>query len=219
MDIIKIIDINKTHLIDDGDVTGNVSSIVKQTYEPIPDGPYTAFKFKNKGTKLIYSNYTNGLYDNNLNSLSEIETDIDFYKKANLHTNKKTKSNKPAWLRILFGHACNYSCSYCLQKDIGNPNERAKIWTLDSFIDTVKSKLDLSDLTRIDLWGGETMLYWKSITPIIEEFDREGLQWYFATNGTPLRQKHVDYIEKIKGIGLFGISHDGPGHVALRGKE
>jgi len=219
MDIIKIIDINKTHLIDDGDVTGNVSSIVKQTYEPIPDGPYTAFKFKNKGTKLIYSNYTNGLYDNNLNSLSEIETDIDFYKKANLHTNKKTKSNKPAWLRILFGHACNYSCSYCLQKDIGNPNERAKIWTLDSFIDTVKNKLDLSDLTRIDLWGGETLLYWKSITPIMDEFDREGMEWYFPTNGTPLRQKHVDYLNKIKGIALFGISHDGPGHVALRGKE
>lgn len=107
MDIIKIIDINKTHLIDDGDVTGNVSSIVKQTYEPIPDGSYTAFKFKNKGTKLIYSNYTNGLYDNNLNSLSEIETDIDFYTKANLHTNKKTKSNKPAWLRILFGYVIN----------------------------------------------------------------------------------------------------------------
>ena len=216
---IPITNISDTHLIDDGDATGNVSSIVSKTHKPIADGPYSVFKLKNKDTKLIYSNHTNGLYDDNLNSLSEVVDDFDFYTQANTHTNKKTKSNKPSWLRILFGHACNYSCSYCLQKDIGNPNERAKIWTLDSFIDTVKTKLDLSDLKRIDLWGGETLLYWKSITPIMDQFDRPGMEWYFPTNGTPLRQKHVDYLNKIKGMALFGISHDGPGHIALRGKE
>jgi len=32
MQEIKFININDTHLIDDGDVTGNVSSIVSQTY-------------------------------------------------------------------------------------------------------------------------------------------------------------------------------------------
>jgi len=186
--------------------------------KPIADGPYSVFKLKDSGRTLVYSNYTNGIYDRFLNPLSEEISDFEFYKQANTHTNKKTKSNKPAWLRILFGHACNYSCSYCLQKDIGNPNERAKIWTLDYFIDSVKG-LDLSELSRIDLWGGETLLYWKSITPIIDEFDREGMEWYFPTNGTPLRQKHVDYLNNIKGMALFGISHDGPGHVALRGKE
>lgn len=216
---IPVTNITDTHLLDDGDVTGTVSSVVSGKHEPIADGPYSVFQLKDSGQKLVYSNYTNGLYNSKLESMSEIETDLDFYARANQHTNKKTKSNKPQWLRILFGHACNYSCSYCLQKDIGNPNERAKIWTLEYFIDSVKNKLDLSELTRIDLWGGETLLYWKSITPIIDEFDRDGMEWYFPTNGTPLRQKHVDYLSNIKGIALFGISHDGPGHVALRGKE
>ena len=211
--------IEDTHLLDDGDNTGQVSSIISGTHEEIADGPYTVFRMKNTGQQLVYSNFTNGIYDTNLNSLSEVTPQDEKWDEIQSHVKKRTKSNTPIWLRILFGHACNYSCSYCLQKDIGNPDERGKIWTLDSFIDTVKTKLDLSQTEKIDLWGGETMLYWKSITPIIDEFDREGMQWYFATNGTPLRQKHIDYINKIKGIGLFGISHDGPGHVSLRGKE
>jgi uncharacterized protein len=208
-----------THLIDDGDNTREVSSIVSGTGEVIADGPYTVFELKDTKRKIFYNNFTNGLYDSNLNPLSEVTLPDERWEENLKHVKKKTKSNTPVWLRILFGHACNYSCSYCLQKDIGNPDERAKIWTLDYFIDVVKKKLDLSQLEKIDLWGGETLLYWKSITPIIDEFDREGLEWYFPTNGTPLRQKHIDYLSKIKGMALFGISHDGPGHEKLRGKE
>ena len=197
--------IEDTHLLDDGDNTGQVSSIISGTHEEIADGPYTVFRMKNTGQQLVYSNFTNGIYDTNLNSLSEVTPQDEKWDEIQSHVKKRTKSNTPIWLRILFGHACNYSCSYCLQKDIGNPDERGKIWTLDSFIDTVKTKLDLSQTEKIDLWGGETMLYWKSITPIIDEFDREGMQWYFATNGTPLRQKHIDYINKISTTKFFII--------------
>src|SRR5210317_183457 len=217
--VINTHDIKTTHLIYDGDNTGSVSSIIDGTHKEIEDGPLTVFRMKNTGQKIVYSNFTNGIYDNNMNSLSELTPQDNAWLETQTHVKKKTKSRKPKWLRILLGHACNYSCSYCLQKDIGNPDERAKIWTLDSFLETVKKELDLSELERVDLWGGETLLYWKSITPIIEALDNEKIQWYFATNGTPLRQKHVEYLSKIKGMALFGISHDGPGHEALRGKE
>lgn len=212
----KIVD---THLIDDGDNTREVSSIINGINTVVDDAPYTVFELKDSKRKIIYSNFTNGLYDGKLSPLSEVTPPNEHWYENLTHVKKKTKSNTPVWLRILLGHACNYSCSYCLQKDIGNPDERSKIWTLDYFIDVIKKKLDLSQLEKIDLWGGETLLYWKSITPIIEEFDREGLEWYFPTNGTPLRQKHVDYLSQIKGMALFGISHDGPGHEKLRGKE
>lgn len=207
------------HLIDDGDITREVSSIVDGTQRVIDDGPYTVFNIKNTGQKVVYSNYTNGLYSDKLDPLSDVTEPDAVWEEATGHVKKKTKSRKPKWLRILLGHACNYSCSYCLQKDIGNPDERAKIWTLDYFLETIGTELDFSELERVDFWGGETLLYWKSITPIIEALDRPGLEYYFATNGTPLRQKHIDYLEKIQGMALFGISHDGPGHVALRGKE
>lgn len=209
-----------THLIDDGDRTGEISSIVNGSHEQIPDGPYTLFKLKNSNQTFYYNNFTNGIYDANLNSLSEVTEPTDEWREIQTHVKQRKKTNKPAWLRILLGHACNYSCSYCLQKDIGNPNERGKIWTLDYFLDVVKNKLDLSNLEKVDLWGGETLLYWKSIVPIIEQLDRPGLEWYVPTNGTPLRHKHINYIEQnMQGMALFGISHDGPGHVALRGEE
>jgi uncharacterized protein len=222
--IIPLINLTKNsqqvyQLNEDGDRTRELSSIVSGTQEVIADGPLTRFKILNTGQEIYYSNYTNGIYNASLESLSDItEPDVEWHE-ATGHVKKKTKSRKPKWLRILLGHACNYSCSYCLQKDIGNPDERAKIWTLDYFLETVYKELDLSELERVDLWGGETLLYWKSITPIIDALDNEKIQWYFATNGTPLRQKHIEYLSKIKGMALFGISHDGPGHVSLRGKE
>jgi uncharacterized protein len=222
--IIPLINLTKNsqqvyQLNEDGDRTRELSSIVSGTQEVIADGPLTRFKILNTEQEIYYSNYTNGIYNASLESLSDItEPDVEWHE-ATGHVKKKTKSRKPKWLRILLGHACNYSCSYCLQKDIGNPDERAKIWTLDYFLETVYKELDLSELERVDLWGGETLLYWKSITPIIDALDNEKIQWYFATNGTPLRQKHIEYLSKIKGMALFGISHDGPGHVSLRGKE
>jgi uncharacterized protein len=222
--IIPLINLTKNsqqvyQLNEDGDRTRELSSIVSGTQEVIANGPLTRFKILNTGQEIYYSNYTNGIYNASLESLSDItEPDVEWHE-ATGHVKKKTKSRKPKWLRILLGHACNYSCSYCLQKDIGNPDERAKIWTLDYFLETVYKELDLSELERVDLWGGETLLYWKSITPIIDALDNEKIQWYFATNGTPLRQKHIEYLSKIKGMALFGISHDGPGHVSLRGKE
>jgi len=211
-----------THLVDDGDNTLAVSSIVNGMHDEIADGPYSVFKLQESDQLLIYNNYTNGLYkfkDNNLVSLSQEVHSLEFFEEAQTHTKKIEKTNKPQWIRILFGHACNYSCSYCLQKDIGNPEERGKLWTLDYFIESVRNKLDLSQCNRIDLWGGETLLYWKSIVPVIEEFDRPDMEWYFSTNGTPLRQKHVDFCSNMQGMALFGISHDGPAHEELRGEE
>lgn len=64
--------IEDTHLLDDGDNTGQVSSIISGTHEEIADGPYTVFRMKNTGQQLVYSNFTNGIYDTNLNSLSEV---------------------------------------------------------------------------------------------------------------------------------------------------
>ena len=173
---------------------------------------YTPFLIKKSGEIVKYNNYTNGLYGEDLTPWSKVnDNPIE-------HQPTTKKSNRPYWLRILLGHACNYDCSYCMQKDIGNPNERAKISTLDSFLESV-NKLDLSNINKIDLWGGETLLYWKTIVPIIESLDREGFQWFIPTNGVPLRPKHAEFFDKLKARVGIGLSHDGPGHEDLRGKE
>lgn len=197
---------------------------LKKTLKPVLDRlpmieqtPESYSKFKSGEKVFYYNNFDNGLYNENMEPLS-LPANTDGYDAVISETRSRVKSNKPFWIRILLGHACNYSCDYCMQKDIGNPDEREKITTTEYFIDQL-SKLDFSRLQKIDLWGGETLLYWKTITEIIDRFDRPGLEWYFPTNGTPLMMKHVEYFSKMKGTVSIGISHDGPGHVRLRGEE
>ena len=133
--------------------------------------------------------------------------------------NSVTKSNKPETLRVSLGQACNYSCSYCSQKDLGDPTERPPRLASMTFVDSLQRNLDITGLKKIELWGGETLLYWNDIVNIIDNLDREDLTWYLPTNGTPLMMKHVEYLSGIKGRVGIGISHDGPGHERLRGKE
>lgn len=180
---------------------------------------FTEFTIERTGEKFYYCNYDNGIYDNNMQPVSAVTEPDALWQEAISETrNAFGKSNKPYWIRLLLGHACNYSCEYCLQKDIGNPDERGKITTTEQLIKQLES-LDLSGLDKIDLWGGEPFLYWKTIVPIIEKFDREGLTWFISTNGTTLLQKHVDFFSGLKSKIEIGLSHDGPEHERLRGDE
>jgi uncharacterized protein len=177
------------------------------------------FKIVRTGEHFFHDNHTNGLLDSNLKHLSlpvDVPTDYeDLY--AEFQTN--VKSNHPHLIKITLGHGCNYSCGYCMQKDIGNPDERPPNGLTPGLIKNLRDNFDFSKIERIELWGGETLLYWRDMMPIMEAFDREGLMWYIPTNGTPLMQKHIDFLMQLKGNTAFGISHDGPAHESTRGKE
>ncbi len=177
------------------------------------------FKIERTGEFFHYNNETNSLLDNNLNKLSKLY-------EANAETGQMIEdfgstsvAKDPYTIKITLGHGCNYSCGYCMQKDIGNPNERPAQGSTPMLIKNMKRHLDMSKTNRIELWGGETLLYWPDIMQIIEAFDNEQIVWYIPTNGTTLMPKHVEYFKQIKGRVAFGISHDGPGHESLRGKE
>ena len=175
-------------------------------------------KFRAGNIEFYYDNYDNGIYSSNMEPVSLVAEPTEEYKEVIKETRSRVKSNKPFWIRILLGHACNYDCDYCMQKDIGNPDEREKITTTEYFIEQL-SKLDMSRLQKIDLWGGETFLYWKTMVEIMTSFDREGLTWFIPTNGTPLSMKHIEFFKTLKSTVTIGISHDGPGHERLRGEE
>lgn len=133
--------------------------------------------------------------------------------------NKRSKTNKPIRLRIILGHACNYSCSYCSQKDTGNPQERNKNKNLFDFIVNFDQHIDRSELTKVELWGGEPFLYWQDMMELMKFFDNENLEFYISTNGSTLMPKHVEFFKTLKGTVGIGISHDGPGQEALRGDD
>jgi uncharacterized protein len=173
-----------------------------------------------KGLTVYYNNKNNSLYNPSGERLNKNATmPAEWYEEARTHHGKKTKGNKPVALRILLGHACNYSCSYCMQKDIGNPSERPLNVFTGRFIRQVKENLDLSQLERVELWGGEPFLYWKDMMKIMTALDREGLIFYMSTNGSALLPKHIEFFLSLKSTITFSISHDGPGQEALRGAD
>ena len=180
---------------------------------------YTKFIIEKSGVHFYYNNQNNGLIDANGNYLSTPWVQPDDWDDLKDRFGSTTVVNNPETIKITLGHGCNYSCGYCMQKDIGNPDERPVNGLTPMLIKSIKRHLDLRETTRIELWGGETLLYWKDMMPIMEEFDREGLTWYVPTNGTPLMHKHVDFFMKLKGKVAMGISHDGPAHESTRGPE
>jgi len=184
--------------------------------------PYSKFKVTNSNTVFYYKTEDNSIYNESgeLMSLPPKEGQ-EYFENANSQNlfGVTHKTNRPVAMRILLGHACNYSCTYCMQKDIGNPDERPENFWLESFIESVKNNLDLSDLERIELWGGEPFLYWNDIVPIMKYLDAPNRHFYISTNGSPLRQKHVDFFKTLEASVMMGISHDGPGHETLRGEN
>jgi|LakMenEpi03Aug12_release.lakeMendotaPanAssembly.Ray.scaffolds.fasta_scaffold257618_2 uncharacterized protein len=133
--------------------------------------------------------------------------------------NERGKTNKPIRLRIILGHACNYSCSYCSQKDTGNPHERNKNKNLFDFIVNFDQYIDRSELQKVELWGGEPFLYWQDMMELMKFFDNEKIEFYISTNGSTLMPKHVEFFKTLKGNVGIGISHDGPGQETLRGTD
>lgn len=177
------------------------------------------FEIVRTGEHFYYSNENNGLIDDKGNHLSRPFVEPADWDQLKERFGKDTVVKNPETIKITLGHGCNYSCGYCMQKDIGNPDERPVNGLTPMLIKNIRRHLDLSDMTRIELWGGETLLYWKDMMPIMEEFDREGITWYIPTNGTPLMHKHLDFFMKLKGNVAMGISHDGPAHESTRGAE
>ena len=177
-------------------------------------------KFKLNDDTIYYEIDSNTLYNANGDQLSMApEQDPEWYESVqHLHGTTK-KINRPVALRILFGHACNYDCTYCMQKDIGDPTERSRNVFLTRFMNQIKNNLDLADLERVELWGGEPFLYWNDIKPVMELLDEEGRHFFISTNGSPLRQKHVDFFKTLKASVQLSISHDGPGQNLLRGED
>jgi len=181
---------------------------------------YSKFKLKDSGRIFYYEVNENAIYNEAGDCLTlPSEQPAEWYESVQQIHGTRKKTNKPTALRILFGHACNYSCTYCMQKDIGNPDERPQNKNLQPFIDNLEEYLDLENLERIELWGGEPFLYWNDIVPVMKYLDKKGRHFYISTNGSALRAKHADFFATLESTVAMGISHDGPEHENLRGEN
>jgi radical SAM protein with 4Fe4S-binding SPASM domain len=182
---------------------------------------YSKFK-TTSGIEFYYDNVDNKLHELD-GSRIQLTPDQDWSEYSNFAVdtyNSRKKHNKPVALRILMGHACNYSCTYCMQKDIGNPNELPKRDGLERFFQNIKDNLDLSNLKRVELWGGEPFLYWNDMQEIMKFFENENVTFVISTNGSALSPKHAEFFRTIKCYMInMNLSHDAEKQQQLRGDE
>ena len=78
------------------------------------------------------------------------------------------KSKDIVVLKIQLGLSCNYSCDYCSQKFVERAPETSKK-DIDAFLE----KLDVLNFDerkglKIEFWGGEPFVYWKTLKPLAE---------------------------------------------------
>jgi uncharacterized protein len=119
-------------------------------------------------------------------------------------------------LKISLGLSCNYECSYCNQRfvphaDASNPED------IEPFISQLTDAL-IEPPERIEFWGGEPLVYWKTLKPLAERL--RGLyseaQFSIITNGSLLDSAKNEWLDRL-GFSV-GLSHDGPGQ-STRGPD
>ena len=122
------------------------------------------------------------------------------------------KSHKIKVLKIQLGLSCNYECSYCNQRFVPHADETTKddvtpfLQTLPTWLET-----DGSDL-RVEFWGGEPLVYWKTLQPLAEGIRSlyPKAQFSMVTNGSILDKEKNQWLDEMNFS--IGLSHDGPGY-------
>lgn len=136
--------------------------------------------------------------------------------------NPLKKSKAVNIIKIQLGLSCNYSCDYCSQRFVERPPETSK-----KDIEAFMAKLDVLEFSeeqglRVEFWGGEPLVYWKTLKPLAEAFQEKFSHWSkkisfgMVTNGTLLTREICSWLYYM-GFGV-GISHDGPGQF-VRGPD
>jgi uncharacterized protein len=136
--------------------------------------------------------------------------------------NPAVKSNNPKHLKISLGLSCNYSCNYCSQRFVPHADSTSSKHVpkfLEMFPKWYGGGSDGKGMgTRIEFWGGEPLVYWKTLKPLATGIKElyPNAQFGMITNGSLLDEEKVNFLVDM-GFGV-GISHDGPGY-HVRGED
>lgn len=116
----------------------------------------------------------------------------------------------PRVLKISLGLSCNYACEYCSQRFVAR-NEETNPEDVTGFMASLDSWV-LSPPEAIEFWGGEPLVYIKTLRPLAEALRLKFPETRFSviTNGSLLNPQVNQWLDDL-GF-TVSISHDGPGH-------
>ena len=166
-------------------------------------------KTQDLGTEFTYDNQTSELLDFHGNPALEVNPK-DYQSAQVTSIDSPLGKTSPKTLKISLGLSCNYECSYCSQRfvphaDSTNPKD------VDKFVNELDAWV-ITPPERIEFWGGEPLVYWKTLKPLAEMLRNKypNATFIMITNGSLLdieKNKWLDHM----GFHV-GMSHDGPGY-------
>ncbi|PNW97286.1 Fe-S oxidoreductase [Burkholderia sp. 137] len=120
-------------------------------------------------------------------------------------------------LKVQLGLSCNYSCDYCSQRFVPH-SDQTNPGDVDVFMSRLMANCYLTEDATVEFWGGEPMVYWKTLKPLAERLRMRypGITLRMITNGSLIDHMKAGWLISM-GF-TIGISHDGPGQKA-RGQD
>jgi len=115
-------------------------------------------------------------------------------------------------LKISLGLSCNYECNYCSQRFVPHA-ESTNPEDVDDFLKKLITSLSQAP-ERIEFWGGEPLVYIKTLKPLAERLRvlYPDAEFFVITNGSLLSLETNEWLDRMGFV--VGLSHDGPGYHA-----
>jgi uncharacterized protein len=160
-------------------------------------------------------------YDNSDSTLiwadtrEPVLTDIEVADQPDVGQIKIPVGKQPNTIKIQLGLECNFSCDYCNQRfvphsDSHNPQD------IKPFVDNMENWFNggtdgMGEGTKIEFWGGEPLVYWKTLKPLAEMIHGRYPHAIksIITNGSLLDEEKSRWLNALNFH--VAVSHDGPG--------
>lgn len=174
----------------------------------------TAQNFQTQDKKTI-------IYDSTLSTLkwedgSDVINDVKTTNTFKVAKLEKGKSDLKT-LKIQLGLSCNFECEYCNQRYVPRAEETNQN-DIDDFLVKMDTWYTPIEGSKIEFWGGEPLVYWKTLKPLAEKIRAKypDIPFTMVTNGSLLDKEKNKWLDELNFS--VGISHDGPGQF-VRGPD
>jgi len=169
----------------------------------------------NEEHTFVYDNLTSEIFDEQGN-LIKVKSDEQPNYNAVFATSQATPAGKTKDIKVLkiqLGLSCNYECVYCSQRFVPRADETNKD-DVGPFLEELPNWFHPTDDVKVEFWGGEPFVYWKTLKPLAEGIRARypTARFGIVTNGTVLDLEKNAWLDEL-GF-TVGISHDGPGYHA-----
>ena len=165
----------------------------------------------NTERELHYDNQTSRLTWGDLSPVLDIQPKT-FQDATIVSVNQPGHKGLIKTLKISLGLSCNYECSYCNQRFVPHA-ESTNPEDVNDFLQRLTASLSHAP-ERIEFWGGEPLVYIKTLIPLAERLRvlYPEAEFLIITNGSLLNLEVNAWLDRMGFV--VGLSHDGPGHHA-----